>query len=98
MAYGYDELEYGPLRGRALSETEQFLAEQGLSWEQDVTYTVLLRDGEGRIAATASLQEDVIKCVAVAEDLRGEGLTATVLTAVRREAGEPPAIYRPWLL
>ena len=56
MAYGYDELEYGPLRGRALSETEQFLAEQGLSWEQDVTYTVLLRDGEGRIAATASLQ------------------------------------------
>ena len=86
MAYGYDELEYRPLRGRALSETEKFLAEQGLSWEQDVTYTVLLRDGEGRIAATASLQEDVIKCVAVAEDLRGEGLTATVLTAVRREA------------
>ena len=86
MAYGYDEQEYRPLRGRALAETEAFLARQGLNWERDVTYTVLLRDREGRLAATASLQEDVVKCVAVAEDLRGEGLTATVLTAVRREA------------
>ena len=86
MAYGYDELEYRPLRGRALSETEKFLAEQGLSWEQDVTYTVLLRDGEGRIAATASLQEDVIKCVAVDSAVQGEGLTAALLTDVRREA------------
>lgn len=86
MAYGYDEQEFRPLRGRALEEVKEFLAHQGLTWEQDVTYTVILRDGEGRIAATASLQEDVIKCVAVAEDLRGEGLTATVLTAVRREA------------
>ena len=86
MAYGYDEQEYRPLRGRALEEVKGFLAQQGLTWEADVTYTVLLRDGAGRLAATASLQEDVIKCVAVAEDLRGEGLTATVLTAVRREA------------
>ena len=86
MAYGYDEQEFRPLRGRILEEVKEFLAHQGLTWEQDVTYTVILRDGEGRIAATASLQEDVIKCVAVAEDLRGEGLTATVLTAVRREA------------
>ena len=86
MAYGYDEQEYRPLRGRALEEVKAFLARQGLTWEADVTYTVLLRDSTGRLAATASLQEDVIKCVAVAEDLRGEGLTATVLTAVRREA------------
>ena len=84
MAYGYDEQEYRPLRGRALEEVKAFLARQGLTWEADVTYTVLLRDSTGRLAATASLQEDVIKCVAVAEDLRGEGLTATVLTAVRR--------------
>lgn len=86
MAYGYDELEYRPLNGRTLAEVQGFLADQGLTWEPDVTYTVVLRDGEGRVAATASLQEDVIKCVAVAEDHRGEGLTATVLTAVRREA------------
>lgn len=86
MAYGYDEQEYRPLRGRTLAEVQGFLADQGLNWEPDVTYTVVLRDGEGRVAATASLQEDVIKCVAVAKDLRGEGLTATVLTAVRREA------------
>ena len=86
MAYGYDEQEFRPLRGRILEEVKEFLAHQGLTWEQDVTYTVILRDGEGRIAATASLQEDVTKCVAVAEDHRGEGLTATVLTAVRREA------------
>ena len=86
MAYGYDEQEYRPLRGRALAEVQDFLARQGLTWETDVTYTVVLRDSGGDIAATASLQEDVIKCVAVAEDLRGEGLTATGLTAVRREA------------
>ena len=86
MVYGYDEQEYGPLQGRTLEEVKAFLAGQGLAWEKDVSYTVLLRDGEGRLTATASLQEDVVKCVAVAEDRRGEGLTATVLTAVRREA------------
>ena len=52
MAYGYDELEYRPLRGRVLEEVKTFLARQGLTWEVDVTYTVLLRDGAGRLAAT----------------------------------------------
>ena len=60
MAYGYDEQEYRPLRGRALAETETFLARQGLTWERDVTYTVLLRDREGRLAATAATMLQIL--------------------------------------
>ena len=43
MAYGYDEQEFRPLRGRALEEVKEFLAYQGLTWEQDV-YKRQVRD------------------------------------------------------
>lgn len=86
MPYQY-ELQIGaPLRGNALSELTGFLAGMGLTFSPGCSYTVLLRGQDGRILATGSLEGDIVKCVAVAPEMQGEGLTAAVLTALRSEA------------
>ncbi len=88
MNYGYTEQVGSPLRGRALEELKEFLAQSGLRYAPGIRHTVLIRDAADRIAAAGSLEGDVIKCVAVAPEARGEGLTAAVLTALRRLALE----------
>ena len=88
MEYGYS-LEVGsPLAGRALEELKGFLAAAGLRLAPGIEHTALVRDSEGRIAAAASLEGNVVKCVAVDPACQGEGLTATVLTALRQKALE----------
>ena len=86
MLYGSYLETAAPAQGRTLEELRQFLARMDLRYDDGVEFTALLRDGEGQILATASLQGGVVKCVAVDPAQQGEGLTATVLTAVRREA------------
>lgn len=86
MNYGYYEQSGSPFRGAALEELRRFLERMDLSYDGGIEYTALLRDGEDRIVAAASLQGSVIKCVAVDPALQGEGLTATLVTALRREA------------
>ena len=88
MLYGYYEQSGGPFRGNALSELKEFLSRMGLSYDEGIEYTVAIRDGNDRISACASLQGNVIKCVAVDPSLQGEGLTATLMTAIKREALE----------
>lgn len=58
----------------------------GLEYDDGVQFSVACLDGEGRIAATGSLDGKILKCIAVAADRQGEGLTATVITELRREA------------
>lgn len=88
MLYGYYEQTGSPFRGRALRELAEFLAGMGLSYDEGIEFTVAIRDGNDRIAACASLQGNVIKCVAVDSSLQGEGVTATLMTALKREALE----------
>ena len=88
MEYGYYEETGSPLQGRALGELKEFLARAELTYDERLQFTVLIRDREDSIAAAGSLQDGVIKCVAVDPARRGEGLTAAVLTALRREALE----------
>ena len=88
MLYGYYEQTGSPFRGNALRELQEFLNRMGLTYDEGIEYTVAIRDGSDRIAACASLQENVIKCVAVDPSLQGEGITATLLTTLKREALE----------
>lgn len=65
----------------------QLLKRCGLCAEKDGGwFTAMLYEESGEATATASLDGDVIKCVAVAPERRGEGLLAPVLTAVVGEA------------
>jgi len=88
MEYGYTQQLGSPFRGSTLEELKAFLARAGLRYAPGIEHTALVRDQEERIIAAASLEGNVIKCVAVDPACQGEGLTATVLTALRRQALE----------
>lgn len=80
------ELSLGP-RGRKKEQWLAFLAEAGLTPDGALERTVLVWDGDTLIA-TGSRQGNILKCIAVAEQRQGEGLTATVITALRQDALE----------
>ena len=75
----------GALPPRLEGRVRDFLSAQGLRYEPG-DFTAVVRDTDGAVAATGSLAGRVLKCIAVDERLRGEGLTAPVMTALRSRA------------
>ena len=75
------------LQGAKLNIWRSFLARAGLSADEGVERTVLVWENDALIA-TGSRQENILKCIAVDEARQGEGLAATVLTALRQDAFE----------
>ena len=73
------------LDGKELACWESFLESFELQPDHNVEQTVLLWD-EDHLIAAGSRQGNVLKCFAVDPTRQGEGLTATVLTALRQEA------------
>jgi [citrate (pro-3S)-lyase] ligase len=66
-------------------EVETFLQSFNLTLDQDVDYTIIIRDGaspRASIVATCSKAKSVLKCFAVIEELRGEGITAILISAL----------------
>ncbi len=63
-----------------------FLAQFGLAYEAPLDYTVAFYQGE-QIVATGSLAGKVLRNIAVAADIQGEGLTAAVVSNLVGEAG-----------
>src|SRR6056297_1175522 len=64
---------------------EDFLRRLDLSYDGDVTHTVVIRDGDA-ILATGSLAGNILKCIGVDPSARGESLTNTVVTQLEMEA------------
>lgn len=73
------------LKGKKLALWQDFLAKAGLEADTHSDTTALVWDGEALIAAGSRLG-NLLKCIAVDEARQGEGLTATVLTALRQDA------------
>ena len=66
------------LEGAFLDDARRLLGENGLRLEDNVDFTLgVVEDGE--LLATASLTGKVIKCLAVAKEHRGRGLTALLI-------------------
>ena len=86
MEYGFSLQTGSPFRGRKLQLLTDFLAGCGLTYDYGIEYTVLITNIDNKIIATASLQESVIKCIAIEPSAQGSGLTATLLTEIRKEA------------
>lgn len=64
----------------------QFLEEQGLELEDDIEFSLTLRDPEtDEVVATGSFSKNVLKCIAVKRNRTGEGLSARVLTELIKE-------------
>ena len=73
------------LSGAKRSQWIAFLARAGLKPEEDTEQTVLIWD-EDAIIAAGSRKGNLLKCIAVDPVRQGEGLTASLLTALRQEA------------
>lgn len=92
-----------PLESRAyppyLPEDRQalatFLESKGLQWEADIEYSVACLAG-GRLVGTGSLAGRVIKCLAVDEGARGEGLAAGMVSKLEAEAARR-GVARPFV-
>jgi len=75
------------LSGQKLNIWKSFLERAGLEADTNIEETVLVWDGD-ELVATGSRQENLLKCIAVESARQGEGLTATVITSLRRSAFE----------
>lgn len=75
------------LQGKKRNIWLDFLTKAALTAEEMPEKTVLVWDGDALIA-TGSRQGNLLKYIAVDEMRQGEGLTATVLTALRQDAFE----------
>ena len=86
--YNYDmDMQFGrPFTGRKLEELKAFLASLELDYDDNVQFTVECLDDNGEIIAAGSLDGKIFKCIGVSEDHQGEGLTATIITELRKEA------------
>lgn len=73
------------LKGRKLQIWSDFLSNAGLEADPRSDTTALIWD-EGQLIAAGSRLGNLLKCIAVDESRQGEGLTATVLTALRQDA------------
>ena len=60
-------------------KAERFLGENGLRMEELDVYCVIENDS-GEILAGAGIRKDIIKCIAVAEEARSEGLVAPLVS------------------
>ena len=80
------ELElHGPLMGRKQNIWRLFLQQAGLEPDLSVARTALIWE-DGELVAAGSRQGNLLKCIAVDPMHQGEGLTATLITALRQDA------------
>lgn len=87
------QVEYGsPLNGRRLLETVAFLNGSGLDYEMGVEFSVNLLE-DGKVIASGSMQENVLKCVAVSKDSQGEGLAAKIVSELKLEAARRGKVH-----
>ena len=64
---------------------KSFLKKAALEPDESVSRTVLLWDGD-TLVGTGSRTGNLLKCIAVDAERQGEGLTATLVTALRQDA------------
>ncbi|MGL5544247.1 MAG: [citrate (pro-3S)-lyase] ligase [Cetobacterium sp.] len=63
------------------SELKEFLAKFDLTFDETIDYSLVIRKDE-EIIATASKSKNIIKCFAIDNSLRGEGVTNTLVTTL----------------
>lgn len=65
--------------GRRLKKLEEFLEYCNLEYDSGITYSIVL-ELEDEIVGTGSIQGNVMKCIAVHDSQRGQGLLADIVT------------------
>ncbi len=76
-----------PLAGRRLEELKLFLRSCELDYDENISFTAVLMEGD-EIVAAGSLDGSTIKCVAVSPAHQGEDAASQVMTALLEKAAE----------
>lgn len=76
------KLEGWPLKGNDLEQLKDFLKRNDLDYDRGIEYSVCLLDEAGRILASGSAEENVLKCIAVDKRARGLGLSGTIVSSL----------------
>lgn len=74
-----------PAKGLLRKQTGALLAQLGLRWDETCETTFALLDGD-YLVATGSRTGNVLKCIGVPPDRQGEGLTATIVSELVKDA------------
>lgn len=74
------ELKGKPLKGNDLERLKEFLKKNDLDYDGGIEYTTCLMDKDYRILATGSVEENVLKCIAVDPKARGLGLSGSIMS------------------
>lgn len=88
---GYESFyeDYGyPMKGIKLQKLKNFLLKEQLSYDDGIEFTINLCGSKGQIAATGSLEGNILKCIAVSNDYQGEGLAAKIVTTLVSHGAE----------
>ena len=78
---------FKPLCGIWKTQTEDFLASLGLRFADNLDFTVLAIEDD-KVIATGSRQGNILKCIGVSPDFQGDGLAASIVTVLVKEAFE----------
>lgn len=71
-----------PFSGRELEKLKIFLKRMGLEYDDGIEYSICILNDEYEIIGTGSVDQNVIKCVAIDPDYQGQGHSAAILTSL----------------
>ena len=69
-------LEGRPLKGYDLERLKEFLKSMDLDYDAGIEYSICLEDEDYRIIAAGSVEENVLKCIAISPDHQGKDFQA----------------------
>lgn len=69
-----------PLKGKELDSLKAFLIKMELEYDDGIEYSICILDDDYNIIATGSVEESVLKCIAVDPDFQGQGLSGTIIS------------------
>lgn len=74
------EREGRPFKGKELEQLKSFLNRMELEYDQGIEYSLCLLNEDDEILATGSVEQNVLKCIAVDENVQGQGLSGRILS------------------
>lgn len=81
-----------PLKGKELQRLKAFLKTMDLDYDEGIEYSICLLDEDLEIMGTGSVEQNVLKCIAVNPEYQGEGIAAMLLSQLVQyefEQGRP---------
>ena len=81
-------MEGRPFKDRDLERLKVFLNRLELTYDEGIEYTLCLLNEQYEIVAAGSVEQNVLKCIAIAPEMQGIGLAATLLSELIQYAFE----------